>query len=87
MKKLLLLLFLIFSIGVAMGQQCSTKVSRDSQGNFYETKTCKTAVLTKYKYMDAQRKVYPVYMNGKGKFFIYRVSKKTGKPYIFPIKV
>jgi len=77
-----ILLFLAIMVIPAKAQ-----VKRDSAGNFYSATTQNGDVLTKYKYYDRKNLlVYPVYMNSKGKYFIYKVSKKTGKTYKYHLK-
>lgn len=43
--------------------------------------------MTKYVYVDCDKKPYPIYMSANGKCFIIKTSKETGKPYRKPIKV
>ena len=38
-------------------------------------------IKTKYTYTDRNGVVYPIYLSSKGKAFIIKVSKKTGKEY------
>ena len=51
-----------------------TQVSSKGQQGGKETKT-------QYTYTTKDGEVYPVYLSAKGKAFIKRVSKKTGKEY------
>jgi len=37
--------------------------------------------LTSFTYQDKDGTIYPVYINSKGKFYIKKISKKTGKEY------
>lgn len=40
-----------------------------------------TPTMTKYFYIGADGKKYPIYVSSKGKYFIIKTSKKTGKEY------
>lgn len=50
-------------------QSNSSKIEKDS------------AVFSGYHYFDTKGIRYPIYMSSKGKYFIWRTSSKTGKPY------
>lgn len=43
--------------------------------------------MTKYVYVDCDKKAYPIYMTANGKCFIIKTSKETGKQYRKNIKV
>lgn len=63
----------------AFGQQVTQKGKTfvevvDSSKNQKATKT-------EYKYIDKNGVEYPVYLSSKGKAFIIKTSKKTGKQY------
>ena len=82
MKRLLTLLLLCLALACcidAMGQN----VTR--QGNtFVQVSTrqeSKPATKTEYIYTDKKGNSYPVWLSAKGKAFIIKVSKKTGKEY------
>lgn len=73
----LTLIFALMFLGtVAFGQ----KYQRN--GNQFSVNTEKIKDLnTGYTYKDRQGKVYSIYQNSKGNFYIIRKSKKTGKQY------
>jgi hypothetical protein len=72
----ILIFALMFFGTVAFGQ----KYQRN--GNQFSVNTEKVKDLnTGYTYKDKQGKVYPIYQNSKGNFYIIRKSKKTGKQY------
>jgi hypothetical protein len=82
MKRLLALLLFCLALACcmdAMGQN----VTR--QGNtFVQVDTrqeSKPATKTQYVYTDKKGNSYPIYLSAKGKAFIIKVSKKTGKEY------
>lgn len=59
-------------------------VEMTADGNFkalQRSTSAATAEQTGKTYTDRQGKVYPVYKTGKGKYFINKVSGKTGKEY------
>lgn len=76
-QVILSIIMLLFSVS-----SFSQKVER--QGNtFTQVSTAKESKATKtqyiYKTKDGQS--YPIYLSAKGKAFIIKVSKKTGKEY------
>jgi len=88
MKKLLTLLILFVSLSVVA--QTKKNVETDKNGNYVsppskqkvkaDRPTCKT-------YTDSKGKVYPVYKSINDKLYVYKVSKKTGIPYMYYLKV
>ena len=77
--SLLLLIFIfIFFCSVMFGQDRKyVKI-----GNQFSVKTEKTQdINTGYTFKDKAGKVYPIYQNSKGNFYIVRKSRKTGKEY------
>ena len=82
MKRILALLLLCLALACcidAMGQnvvrQGNSFVQVDSK------KEAKPATKTEYIYTDKKGNSYPVWLSAKGKAFIIKVSKKTGKEY------
>lgn len=80
MKKLFIILALI------LGNQCvnaQTKVKLDQSGNTYiPSKPSKQPDQPIGKeFIDKDGIKYPVYQNSKGRLYITRTSKKTGKSY------
>lgn len=80
MKKMIFAI-LIF---VALGAGAQQKVTKDSSG-VYKNLTVKKATTppkqTGNYYLAPDGKKYPIYVSENGKFFVVRISKKTGKPY------
>jgi len=75
MKKLLFLAIMI----TAMSCKSQTKVNVDANGNYFSPKQedKKTGKI----YTDDKGETYDVYANSKGKLYVIRKSKKTGKEY------
>lgn len=80
MKKLLFILCLILLGGIAVKAQevvrngnTFTEVSKKKQKEAFK--------LTPYTYVASDGTKYPIYISDKGKYFIIRKSKKTGKEY------
>lgn len=65
-------------------------VKQDAHGNYFAVKNEHTdsikVIETGKFYTDLNGVKYPVYQSVKGKLFIYRESKKSGKPYKFYLK-
>jgi hypothetical protein len=61
---------------------------RSDDGNFQSAAKVKAMAdsTTTYTYTDAKGEVFPVYVGGKGAFYVGRTSKKTGKYYRFYLK-
>lgn len=80
MKKLLFILCLILLGGITVKAQ---EVVRN--GNTFtevSKKKQKEALMpTPYTYVASDGTKYPIYRSSKGKYFIIRTSKKTGKEY------
>lgn len=63
---------------------CSGQNVTQNGNNFTQVKTERAEgkeTKTQYTYTDSKGNVYPVYLSSKGKAFIKKVSKKTGKEY------
>lgn len=80
MKKLLFILCLILLGGITVKAQevvrngnTFTEVSKKKQKEAFKT--------TPYTYVASDGTKYPIYISSKGKYFIIRTSKKTGKEY------
>ena len=61
----------------------SQNVERTENGNFIaatQQKTVKDS-LTTFTYTDGNGKTEPVYIGGKGSYYVVRISKKSGKFY------
>lgn len=83
MKYLLyLLLAIILSI------PCHSNAAIIRNGNtFIEDTTKVQPVRTPYTYKDKKGNIYPIYKSPKGKYYIVKTSKKTGKQYKQYIKI
>lgn len=78
--KCVLSLLIILCASLANAQ---TKVKLDTQGNYVSTADPKKAVVipTGKVFIDPEGKQFQVFTNSKGRPFIIRKSKKTGKEY------
>ena len=80
MKKLTLTFAAILSMTAVT---LSQNVERTENGNFLAT-TQQTTVkdsLTTFTYTDGNGKTEPVYIGGKGSYYVARTSKKSGNYY------
>lgn len=68
---------LMFISAVAFGQDKYTRVGKQFRVNSEKVQDINTG----YTFRDKQGKVYDIYRNSKGNFYIIRKSKKTGKEY------
>lgn len=72
------LLFVLLSSG-AFAQ---STIKRDADGNFIQvSKSKEPPVKTGHWYKDSKGKLYDVYVTSTGKYFVTKVSGKTGKEY------
>lgn len=76
-----ILFFILLSVS-AIGQ-----VKTDSNGNYFKAKKDTISQTTGKTYTDDKGISYPVYISAKGKLYILRISKKTGKEYKQYLKV
>lgn len=75
----IIVLFMLMIIGM---YDADAQVTRE--GNTFvaeQTSSSSSNTKTEYTYVDTDGKEYPVYISKNGRCFIYRVSKKTNKPY------
>jgi hypothetical protein len=81
--------FLILSL--AISASCySQNVKQDASGNYIAVSAQRdsaTATPTGKTFTDSKGISYPVYMTAKGKLFVMRTSKNTGKQYKYYLKV
>lgn len=76
MKHILFTLMLLIS--TASFAQTNVKL----EGNTFKATSVKTeSKKSSYTYEDSKGNKYPIYISAKGKAYIVRVSKKTGKQY------
>ena len=71
MRRLLALLLLCLALACCI----------DAMGQNVTRQESKPATKTEYIYTDNKGNSYPVWLSAKGKAFIIKVSKKTGKEY------
>lgn len=77
MKTLLIALFLLVA-----GMASSQVVVKDSTGMYTTLKATNTPdKLTGEKFKTSKGEIFPIYVSENGKYYILRVSKKTGKQY------
>lgn len=80
MKQILLLAFMLLNFTTF-----AQNARKGTDGNFYAIKSSKTtskaATLTSKYYFDSKGVKYSVYVTEKGKYYVLRTSKKTGKEY------
>lgn len=81
MKKFITILGLVLLLGFAcMHAQAQTTLVR--KGNNFTVVSNKSELKkTSYTYTDRNGVTYPIYISEKGKAFIIKTSKKTGKKY------
>ena len=73
--KYLLISFLLITSGVK-----AQKIIKDADGNYHSAPKPEDKK-TSATYTDSKNIKYPVYINSKGKPYVLRTSKKTGKEY------
>ena len=76
----LFIYFVMFTCATAQGQNVVRK------GNIFieqptDTASRPKAKKTDYVYVEKDGQAYPVWVSSKGKYFIIKVSKRTGKEY------
>lgn len=79
--KQLFLLFALLVLGTLAYAQSNVK--RDEKGNYFAVQTQRELKdsTTVFTFTDRSGAIYPVYQNTKGRHYIGKVSKKTGKYY------
>lgn len=81
MKKLLLLLFVLYICNMNLSAQIENADGTVTFVSVPNKTNKKTNNATKTKYILDKGKKYPIYVTSKGTYFIYKVSKKSGKEY------
>lgn len=76
MKKFFLILMLLFSVGVSAQDYVQEGTTFISTSNKQKSEP----IPTRYTWKSGD-KVYTIYLTQKGKAFIWKTSKKTGKQY------
>ena len=87
MKKALILLAVILSLNFGLNAQT---VQKTKEGNYIAVKATETSEKAKdtgKTYTDTKGNSFKVYLSAKGKLFVIRVSKNTGKEYKQYLKV
>lgn len=79
MKKVIILMALIFSMGAIVGAQT---IKREGK-TYIEQANSKSAneIKTGFTYKDSKGKEYDIYIGVTGSCYINKVSQKTGKAY------
>ena len=79
-RRLLTLLLLVLTIGLAANAQTYTR-----SGNTFVSSTGERIkaepVKTKFTWKDSKGKEYPIYISKSGSCFVIKVTAKTGKEY------
>lgn len=83
---LLLLILLFFVATFAFGQTQSYERKGNNFSLIKKESTKSKATETIYTFTDSKGNVYPIYKTEKGKYFIWKVSQKTGKKYKYYLK-
>lgn len=82
MRRFIAIVLMLLALGCLID---SAAQNVERQGNTFVQKKSegqtKSATKTSYVYKDNKGNSYPVYLSAKGKAFIIKVSKKTGKEY------
>lgn len=81
MKKLFISIFMMLSLTTTVSCQNVTREGNNFTQTSNRGTTGSKETKTQYTYTDSKGNVYPVYLSSKGKAFIKKVSKKTGKEY------
>lgn len=83
---LLLLILLFFVATFAFGQTQSYERKGNNFSLIKKESTKSKATETIYTFTDSKGNVYPIYKTEKGKYFIWKVSQKTGNKYKYYLK-
>lgn len=76
MKHLILAVLMLISIN------CFSQKNIKLEGNTFSVEQVESKdTKTKYTYKDKKGNEYPIYLSKRGKAYIIRTSKKTGKEY------
>ena len=76
MKHLILAVLILISIN------CFSQNNVKLEGNTFSVEQVESKdTKTKYTYKDKKGNIYPIYLSKRGKAYIIRTSKKTGKEY------
>lgn len=75
MKKILLIAAILLGSFIA-----KSEIVQEGN-NFIEVRQEKNDEPTVYTYTDKNGKVYPIYKSSRGKYYIKKISKKTGREY------
>jgi hypothetical protein len=98
MKKFIAIMALLLLAVVAAPAQTPTEAKKepvsnamlDQSGNYVAVSHATASAeptATKQTYTDSKGKVYPVWLNSKGKPFVLRVSRNTGVEYKYYLTV
>ena len=76
-----ILLVALIAVFTATISSTAQNVTRTGNTFVQQSKQKAEATKTQYMYIDKDGIKYPIYLSSKGKAFIIKVSKKTGKEY------
>lgn len=80
-----LAIMLLGALLVSFGASAQVKVKQDASGNFIQVSSRGVAsaapVATGKTFTTSKGETFPVYKSAKGRFFVLRTSKKSGKEY------
>lgn len=79
MKKIIIALAMLLSMGVCNAQDIIRSGNTFSSASAPKTKSPETK--TKFTWKDSKGVEYPIYVSKTGSCYIKKVSKKTGKEY------
>ena len=81
MKKVTLILSLFLASSVAFSQ---SKIEKDANGNYIQISASKRTPEDKQTgktFTTSKGDTYPIYVSGRGKYYIIRTSRETGNQY------
>lgn len=82
MKNILIILFISFTATCYAQKIVKPNVEITANGNFKAIKTeSQNFTKTSKTYTDSKGVEYPVFVTTKGKYFVLKISKKTGNEY------
>lgn len=79
--KIQIILLLAIMLGVGFPTTTFAEITQQGKEFVATSKQKQKPIKTDYTYKDSKGVSYPIYLSPKGKAFIIKVSKKTGKEY------
>lgn len=71
---------LLFIIAMILGVSCYAETKLEGN-TFTKVQVSKQDTKTEYTWKDKKGNEYPIYLSSRGKAYIIRISKNTGKEY------